>query len=86
MHKFIFLLLIALPALAAEPKFHFQDCVIIVGGFYGNCHGTVQALRNGVGNAYDLYDVSLSCKNGMNTSATFKEYELKPYPGICESY
>jgi hypothetical protein len=70
----------------AEPKFHFQDCVTVVSGFYKACHGTVRAVSNissypRDNRAYNVYDVYLTCKNNESMLAMLKESELEMMDG-----
>jgi len=88
MNKCAILLLLSLAATAAEPKFHFQDCVTVVSGFYKGCHGRVMALSNvnvGPGNTSTLFDVSLMCKNNESAFQTFREAEIKLSPRSCDA-
>lgn len=79
------LLLISFVASAAEPKFHFQDCVVIVSGFYKNCFGRVQSVNSMISTTgkYDMYDVSLTCKEDERTLQSFREAEMKPSTLRC---
>ena len=74
MKKYIFLLtLISLTCIAAEPKFHFRDCVKVVSGFYKGCSGfTIETL-----DTMGEYEVILWCKE-YKFKEFFKEKDLKP--------
>ena len=46
MLKYFLLLLLAIPSLASEPKFHFGDCVRVEKGFYKDFSGQVARETN----------------------------------------
>jgi len=73
--KTLFLLFISLTCLASEPRFHFQDCVEIIHGFYQGCKGTVQDMEDGV-----MYGVKAECK-GASLYVRVKEKDLKSAKG-----
>ena len=73
MRKFIFVFL-SLSCFASEPKYHFKDCVEVVGGFYGGCKGTVQEYTG------LHYGVGIDCKN-EEFYGYFKEEDLKSSTG-----
>lgn len=76
MLKYFLLLLLAIPCLASEPKFHFMDCVKIKTGFYKNCSGAIQSW-----DGFNRYVVqSYDCRGG-DMNAQFYENDLESSKG-----
>lgn len=69
-------LMLSLAAYAAEPKFHFKECVKVTKGFYKDCKGRVDSYLD-----YDKnYNVDLNCK-GSSAYVSFKEEDLEATTG-----
>jgi hypothetical protein len=68
----VFLTLFAVVALADEPKFHFNDCVVVARGFYRGCHGLVSEQRGP-----NDFEINLSCKGGGGVTQSFSGDVLK---------
>jgi hypothetical protein len=81
MNKLImFTILLSTIVFAAEPKFHFQDCVKVKSGFYKGCKGHVIAFYGYTGvvtkNFYSEYDVSIDSCLGKSLQERFNEEML----------
>jgi len=86
MRNLTLILLFASTCLAAEPKFHFQDCIKVLDGFYKGCSGRVVAInQNKNVQGKDLYDVNLTCKNNETTFQTVLETQIAPSPRGCDA-
>lgn len=70
-----FLLLMPL-AHGTETKFHFNDCVNVVSGFYKGCYGVVHQYDQPPKDAKPAYEVVLMCKGAQDMSMTFEEDEI----------
>jgi len=73
MFKLLLLLSIA-NAQAAEPRFHFKDCVTINQGFYKGCKGIVRDI----GPSETSYEVDVECKGDR-----FLQYLKEDYLDKC---
>jgi hypothetical protein len=77
----VFLLYMSV-ARAAEPRFHYLDCVNVVSGFYKGCHGLVKTVnQNDNFPKYDTYDVELSCKSNEGMLQQVRDGDLQAAPG-----
>lgn len=68
----IFLLLFGVCAIAAEPKFHFNDCAKVNKGFYRDCMGRVKDINTVDG----TFDVDVYCHGVEATTTGFKASDL----------
>jgi hypothetical protein len=72
MKKIYLLLMISTSCIASEPKYHLNDCVKVIEGFYRDCNGTVEAYI-----PPDKYEVVIVCKNHI-LPLQFRETDLVP--------
>ena len=77
MLKYFVLLLISLTVYAAEPKFHFMDCVKITKGFYEGCKGNVIGYTPGSGSYQPHYMVEVNNCKGKDLTADFDDDQLE---------
>lgn len=70
--KYLFLLLLAFPVMAKEPRFHYKDAVEVVHGFYKGCKGSVDGFEEP-----NQYYVSGDDCKGYSFSEKFSETDLK---------
>ena len=73
--KYLTLLLLSTLCFAAEPRFHFMDCVKVTKGFYEGCKGNVTDYNNG------YYHISSDDCKGKSFFDSLPEYSLEPAKG-----
>lgn len=59
--KKLFLLFLPIICFANQPKFHFNDRVKVIHGFYLGCEGNVRSYNE----SGDQYDTVLDCNNDI---------------------